>query len=253
MSKSSRPTSVGRAVLKVSSLSASYGKMAVLRDVSLQVEENEIVAILGANGAGKTTLLKAIVGLIRINSGTIRFGEIDLAATPTERMASLGVSLVPEGRHIFTNMSVEENLLIGAFGRKRAEKEKLQGDLQFVFDLFPVLKERRKQRGGTLSGGEQQMLAIGRGMMAHPRLLLLDEPSLGLAPLVVSEIFAAFQRLRNSGITILLVEQNSQVALKVAHRGYVLQTGQVTLSDTSESLLRNEAIRSMYLGATVEE
>jgi branched-chain amino acid transport system ATP-binding protein len=234
-------------LLELRGVGAGYGAIAALADVSLVVGEGEIVTLIGANGAGKSTALMAICGLV-----PARAGEIRLAGRPIQRLATtdivrLGVVQVPEGRRIFPRLSVAENLEMGAFCR--SDPDGARRDRDAVYELFPVLAERSRQPGGTLSGGEQQMLAIGRALMARPRLLLLDEPSLGLAPLVVKQIFAVIVRMnRERGTTILLVEQNAHLALQTAHRGYVLETGRVVLSGTGTALLDDPAVRSAYLG-----
>lgn len=234
------------ALLQVSDLDVAYGAIQALRGVSLTVEEGEIVTLIGANGAGKTTLLRTVSGLIPARRGTIRFADHELTRLPAHRIVALGVSQVPEGRIVFANLSVGDNLDLGAYLRR--DRAEIRADLERVFVLFPRLKERQRQRAGTLSGGEQQMLAIGRALMSRPRLLLMDEPSLGLAPILVREIFRTIAEISDRGVTILLVEQNAHMALGVADRGYVMETGSIVLSDTRENLLRNEEVRSAYLG-----
>jgi len=233
-------------MLELRDVRASYGHIEALKGVSLSVEKGTIVTLIGANGAGKSTTLMAISGLVPITSGSISLDGEPLARLRPEAIVAKGVVQVPEGRRIFTRMSVEENLLMGAF--LRDDKKGIQDDLEGVFTLFPVLKERRSQLGGTLSGGEQQMLAIARGLMAKPRYLLLDEPSLGLAPTLVKTIFDILKAIHAAGVTLLLVEQNVHRALEIAHRGYVLETGRVALSDTPERLLQNDQVRKAYLG-----
>jgi branched-chain amino acid transport system ATP-binding protein len=231
-------------LLVLHEVSVSYGSVRALQEVELTVEEGEIVTLLGANGAGKTTTLRTVSGLLRAAHGSIRFEDREISGAAAHQIVALGIGHVPEGRRIFPRMSVLENLDMGAYGRRG----NLTADLERVFALFPVLKERRKQMGGTLSGGEQQMLAIGRALMGRPRLLLLDEPSMGLAPLIVSQIFRIIGEIRQSGTTVLLVEQNAAQALAVADRGYVLETGRVVMSDRAEVLLHDDRIRAAYLG-----
>ncbi|ADU50769.1 amino acid/amide ABC transporter ATP-binding protein 2, HAAT family [Thermaerobacter marianensis DSM 12885] len=233
-------------MLRVDDLHVFYGPIHALKGVSLAVEEGEIVTLIGANGAGKTTLLRAISGLTPPRRGTIHFQGRSLLRRLPEDIVRLGVSHVPEGRRIFANLTVQENLELGAFLRN--DRAELARDLQRVFDLFPRLRERLHQLAGTLSGGEQQMLAIGRALMARPRLLLLDEPSLGLAPLLVRTIFDVIREINGQGTTILLVEQNAHMALSVAHRAYVLETGRIVLEGPAEALRQSEAIRAAYLG-----
>lgn len=238
-------------LLSVRNLEVAHGQIAALQDVSLDVHEGEVVALIGANGAGKTTLLRAISGLLRPRRGSIEYhaggdGPLFTHTMPPHRIVRLGISHVPEGRQIFANLTVRENLVLGAYQESSAaEVRRLIGE---VCNLFPVLGERSAQRAGTLSGGEQQMLAIGRALMARPRLLLLDEPSLGLAPLFVRQIFRIIQKLNAAGTTILLVEQNAHMALNIAQRGYVLQTGRVTLSDRAAALLQHPEVKRAYLG-----
>jgi len=233
-------------MLKVNEIHASYGPVVALRGVSLHVPEGGIVSILGANGAGKTSALRAISGLVRISRGSIEFMGQRIDHLPPENIVQRGISQVPEGRQIFGELSVEENLRLGAYTRR--DGDGIRKDMQRVYDYFPVLAERRKQTALTLSGGEQQMLAIGRALMARPRLLLLDEPSLGLAPLVTREIFEIIRAINSEGVTVLLVEQNARLALGIAQFGYVLETGAVALAATSESLRQNEDVRRSYLG-----
>jgi len=241
-------------MLRIRNLDSGYGNLTVLRRVSLHVKPGEIVSIVGANGAGKTTLLQTIIGLVRARSGEILFEGKDVTAAPTDRTVAMGCSLVPEGRQVFADMTVRENLLLGGYvQRRRAGRHDLLADLDRVCQLFPVLAERRRQLAGTLSGGEQQMLAMGRALMARPRLLMLDEPSMGLAPLVVRDIFEIIVRIAASGSTVLLVEQNARSALRVSHRGYVLETGTVVLQGTSEELLANRDVQRAYLGKDASE
>jgi branched-chain amino acid transport system ATP-binding protein len=241
-------------MLRVESVSSFYGAIQALRNVSLHVSQGEMVALLGANGAGKSTLMKAISGLHPLAKGRLLFNGQDIAGLAAERILRLGVGQVPEGRQIFAPLSVLDNLILGAYVRFRGDgKKEVFKDLDSIWEMFPVLKERQKQRAGTLSGGEQQMVAIGRAMMSKPKLLLLDEPSLGLAPLVVGGIFQAIRVLRDRGTTILLVEQNAKAALKVADRGYVLETGRIILDGETEDLLNNKEVQRAYLGKEYRE
>lgn len=235
-----------RDMLKVNKLEVHYGGTPALREVTLAVGQGELVAIIGANGAGKTTTLKTIVGSVSPVSGKIEFNGIDITGKSCAEIVQLGIIYVPEGRHIFGPLTVAENLLLGAFTTK--SKAEIEEKLGYVYKLFPVLEERRRQKGGTLSGGEQQMLAIGRGLMARPKLLMLDEPSLGLMPKLVSEVFKAISLLREGGLTILLVEQNVQEALELADRGYVLQTGRTIYSGQGKELLESEIVKKAFLG-----
>ena len=233
-------------LLEVEGLDVFYGAIHALRGVSLSVDEGEVVTLIGANGAGKSTTLKTISGLLRPRAGTIRFAGQEVSRTPPDRIVAMGVSQAPEGRRVFQNMSVRENLDLGAFTRRDAAG--IKKDLEEVLTLFPRLKERLAQQAGTLSGGEQQMLAMGRALMARPRLLLLDEPSLGLAPFLVKEIFRIIGEINRRGMTVLLVEQNANMALEAAGRGYVLETGEVVLADTGQALLTNPEVQRAYLG-----
>ena len=235
-------------MLEVENIHTDYGHIHALKDVSLSVEKGEIVTLIGANGAGKTTLLKTISGLLRPRLGSIRLNGEDLTCYPPHEIVVKGIVQVPEGRRVFGQLTVMENLEMGAFGCK--DPKLIRANLERVFTLFPKLKVRGKQVAGTLSGGEQQMLAIGRALMANPRLLLMDEPSMGLAPVLVDSIFETIQQLNASGTTILLVEQNASIALQVANRGYVLQSGSVVLSDTTENLRASGMVRKAYLGET---
>jgi branched-chain amino acid transport system ATP-binding protein len=236
-------------MLKIRNLDAGYGSLNVLRRVSIHVKPGEIVTIIGANGAGKSTLLKTITGLLRARAGDILFDNEDIGRMPTERIVLRGCSLVPEGRQVFPAMPVIENLLLGAYVQyRRGNRQVVEKDLGHVYDLFPVLRQRERQLAGTLSGGEQQMLAIGRALMARPKLIMLDEPSMGLAPLMVKEIFNIIAKLRDEGNTVLLVEQNARSALKLANRGYVLETGRVILEGGAEDLLANRDVQRAYLG-----
>jgi branched-chain amino acid transport system ATP-binding protein len=232
------------ALLELSDVDVRYGAIPALRQVDLYVEEGEIVALLGANGAGKTTTLRTISGLVHPSNGTIRFDEFLIDHLPPHEVVGFGIGHVPEGRRIFPRLSVIENLEMGAYRRKG----KLNEDFDRIFAMFPILQQRRRQEGGTLSGGEQQMLAIGRALMSHPRLLLLDEPSMGLAPLIVETIFGIIGQIRASGATILLVEQNAAQALQIADRGYVLENGLIVMSDRAATLLDDDRVRRAYLG-----
>ena len=241
-------------MLRIRNLDAGYGSLNVLRRVSIHVRSGEIVTIIGANGAGKTTLLKTITGLIRAQSGEVLFNNADIGHVPTERIVSSGCSLVPEGRQVFPAMPVKENLLLGAYVQfKRGKKQEIERDLGRVYGLFPVLKQREHQLAGTLSGGEQQMLAMARALMARPALIMLDEPSMGLAPLMVKEIFNIIVRIREEGSTVLLVEQNARSALRIANRGYVLETGRIMLEGEAEDLLANRDVQRAYLGRDIDE
>jgi branched-chain amino acid transport system ATP-binding protein len=234
-------------MLKLNLIQTFYGNIQALKGVSLEISEGEIVTLIGANGAGKTTTLMSICGIVPPRRGEILFEEKPIHAMPAHEIVARGICQVPEGRRIFPYLSVLENLDMGAF--LRSDKSRQKEDLDYVLELFPILAERRHQAGGTLSGGEQQMLAISRALMARPRLLLLDEPSLGLAPLVVKRIFEIIEKInKENNTTIFLVEQNANQALKVANRGYVMENGRITLSDTSDNLLTNEAVRKAYLG-----
>jgi branched-chain amino acid transport system ATP-binding protein len=232
--------------LVIDNIHTYYGKIRALKGISLEVEEGEIVTLIGANGAGKTTTLRTISGLLNPRQGTVLFDGEDLSKFKAHEIVFKGVAMVPEGRGIFSRLSVQENLDMGAYSRN--DKALIAKDLELVFTLFPRLKERRGQVAGTLSGGEQQMLATGRALMAHPRLLLLDEPSMGLAPILVESTFETIKAINDEGTTILLVEQNATMALSVADRGYVLQTGEIVLSDTAQNLKQNEMVQKAYLG-----
>jgi branched-chain amino acid transport system ATP-binding protein len=235
-------------VLEIKDLHTYYGNIHALKGISLHVEQGEIVSLIGSNGAGKTTTLRTIQGLIRPREGTILFEGSPLQSLSAQAIVRLGISQSPEGRLIFPRMTVQENLEMGAFSRR--DSLGIKSDLEKALHLFPRLRERINQKGGTLSGGEQQMLAIARAMMARPRLLLLDEPSMGLAPILVSQIFSIIRDINAQGTTILLVEQNARMALTVCHRGYVLQTGQIVLTGTAKDLQSNETVRKAYLGET---
>ena len=239
-------------ILSVRDLAAKYGSITALKGISLEVREGEIVSLLGANGAGKSTLMKAILGMVTISNGSILFsgndGPVELVGKRSHQIVPMGLAIVPEGRGVFIAKSVEENLEVGTFFRKRtAERDKEL--LNMVYTSFPRLKERRKQLAGTLSGGEQQMLAVGRAMMADPKMMMLDEPSMGLAPLVVAEVFRVIQYVRDMGITVLLVEQNAKQALKIADRAYVLTTGEITKTGTGAELLADDDLIAAYLGS----
>jgi branched-chain amino acid transport system ATP-binding protein len=241
-------------VLRVRNLDVSYGPVAALRRVSLHVKPGEIATIIGANGAGKTTLLRTLAGLQAARGGEVIFRDAPVLGFRAERMVELGCSLVPEGRQVFAPLPVRENLLIGGTVRvRRGQRREVEQDLERIYDLFPRLRERERQLAGTLSGGEQQMLAIGRALMARPALVMLDEPSMGLAPLVVRDILATVARIAAEGTTVLLVEQNARSALRIAHRGYVLETGSIVLQGTSEDLLANRDVQRAYLGRDAAE
>ena len=234
-------------MLELHSVDTFYGPSQVLNDVSLNVNQGEIVCLLGANAAGKTTTMKTIFGIVRPRSGTVMFEGQQISGTTTDSIIAKGLALVPEGRRVFSRMTVRENLEMGAYMRNnRAE---FNQDLERVYTLFPRLKERDKQLSGTMSGGEQQMLAIGRALMSRPRLMCMDEPSMGLSPILVQTVFDTIREIRDQGVTIFVVEQNAYMALHVADRGYVLQTGKVVLSDTAQNLLTNDLVRRAYLGA----
>lgn len=238
-------------LLELQNVRTYYGRIQALKEVSLGVEEGEIVTLIGANGAGKTTLLRTISGFLEPRHGDVLFDGRSIKGVLPERIVALGISHVPERRQVFASMSVLDNLILGAYHRYRRDGQKeIQRDLDFVFEIFPVLKERRGQAAGTLSGGQQQMVAVGRGLMARPRLLLLDEPSLGLAPLLVRELFQVVAELRERGTTILLAEQNARAALRVADRGYVLEVGHVVLSGTTQELIDAELVQQAYLGSS---
>ncbi|NMB45885.1 MAG: ABC transporter ATP-binding protein [Firmicutes bacterium] len=233
-------------MLVVEELDVYYGGIHALKGVSFRVRESEIVTLIGANGAGKTTTLKAVSGLIRGRNGSIRYMGQEISSTPAHVIVRQGLSQVPEGRRVFTDMTVAENLALGAYHRR--DMQGIKSDLEWVYELFPRLAERRQQVAGTLSGGEQQMLAIGRGLMSHPRLLLLDEPSMGLAPLLVKEIFDIVKEINTTGMTILLVEQNAHMALSIADTAYVMETGHIILSGQAQEVAANARVRAAYLG-----
>jgi branched-chain amino acid transport system ATP-binding protein len=232
-------------MLQVEALTSHYGRIPALKGIDLKIEAGELVALVGANGAGKTTLLRALSGVQRVSAGRVWFEGEDITAARPDRRVRLGIAQVPEGRQMFGPLSVEDNLLLGAYLRPRAEARRALGG---VYDRFPALAERRRSPAGMLSGGQQQMLAIGRALMAAPRLLLLDEPSMGLAPRLVEEIFVAIRRLREAGTTIFLVDQNARAALAIADRGYVLETGRIVLAGAGAELAANEAVKRAYLG-----
>lgn len=233
-------------MLKVNGIDVFYGNIHALKGVSLEINEGEIVTLIGANGAGKSTLLKTLSGLLKPKSGTIEYLDSSISGKAPQSIVKVGISHVPEGRRVFANMSVEENLELGAY--IRTDKKEIRNDIQRVYELFPRLHERRKQLSGTLSGGEQQMLAMGRAIMAKPKLLLLDEPSMGLAPLMVKTIFQIIKQVSQDGTTILLVEQNANMALSVADRAYVIETGRIDISGTAAELQASEEIKKAYLG-----
>ena len=233
-------------MLVLENIVTHYGNIQALKGISLKINKGEIVTIIGANGAGKTTTLKTICSLVKPTSGKIFFEGNDITSKHTSDIVEAGIALVPEGRRVFPKMTVMENLSLGAYLNN--DRNKIKNDLEKVFDLFPVLKNRLKQVSGTLSGGEQQMLAMGRALMARPKLLLLDEPSMGLAPKIVSNIFDIIQQINSEGTTILLVEQNAQMALSIANKGYVMETGRFVLEDSANTLLNNEEVKKAYLG-----
>ncbi len=231
-------------MLKINNLNINYGGINAVRDVSFSVEEGSIITLVGANGAGKSSILRSIAGVVTPKSGTIEFCGEDITHLPAEQVVKKGITLVPEGRRIFPDLTVLENIRIGAYLRK----DSLDEDIKWVYDLFPRLKERSWQMAGTLSGGEQQMLAVARALMSRPKLMMMDEPSLGLAPLIVRDIFSIIKEINKNGVTILLIEQNANMALKTADRGYVLETGMIKLEGTGAELLANEEVKKAYLG-----
>ena len=233
-------------LLTIENLEVFYGVINAIKGISFEVNEGEIIALIGANGAGKTTILNTITGLVPAKSGSIKFEDKDLLKTPAHKIVSMGIAHVPEGRRIFQQLTVFENLKLGAYTRK--DKKEIADTLEMVYERFPRLKERRTQIAGTLSGGEQQMLAVGRALMARPKLIMMDEPSLGLAPLVVRDIFEIIRQINHQGVSILLIEQNANMALKVADSAYVMETGCITLSGAGKDLLNNEAVKKAYLG-----
>ncbi len=233
-------------MLKINDIDVYYGNIQALRGLSLEVNEGEIVTLIGANGAGKSTLLKTISGLLKPKKGSIEYLGTSIDGKPAQAIVKAGISHVPEGRRVFANMTVEENLELGAYLRK--DRDGIKKDMEHVYELFPRLLERRKQLSGTLSGGEQQMLAMGRALMSKPKLIILDEPSMGLAPLMVKNIFHIIDMINKEGVTVLLVEQNANMALSVAHRAYVLETGNIVLSGTAKELQESEEVKAAYLG-----
>lgn len=234
------------ALLSVQNLQVSYGAIRAIKDISFEVNQGEIIALIGANGAGKTTTLHTVTGLLQAQAGSIEFDGQDLLKVPAHKIVSMGMAHVPEGRRVFQQLSVYDNLKLGAYTRK--DTNEINDTLAMVYDRFPRLKERRNQIAGTLSGGEQQMLAMGRALMSHPKIVLMDEPSMGLSPLLVSEVFDIIQEINKSGTTVLLVEQNAKKALSIADRAYVLETGRITLSGPACELLNDEAVKKAYLG-----
>lgn len=231
-------------MLKINNLHVSYGGIKAIRGINMEVPDGKIVTLIGANGAGKSTTLRSIVGLVKADSGSITYNDKELIGLQSNKIIEEGITLVPEGRRVFPDLTVLENIKIGAYLRK----DKLDDDINWVYDLFPRLKERHWQLAGTLSGGEQQMLAVARALMSKPKVIMMDEPSLGLAPLVVKGIFDIIKEINNKGVTVLLIEQNANMALKIADYGYVLQTGNIIMSGTGEELLANEEVRKAYLG-----
>ncbi len=238
-------------MLSINNLVVSYGGIEALKGISLDVEEGKIVTLVGANGAGKSTMLRSIMGLVKPKSGSIKYNDKDLLTIKTKNMVDNGVVLVPEGRIVFSNLSVIENLKIGAFTRK--DEKNIKSDIEWIYSLFPRLKERSWQSAGTLSGGEQQMLAVGRALMSRPKLLMMDEPSLGLAPLVVKDIFSIIKEVHKQGVTVLLIEQNANAALHIADVGYVIETGNIKLKGSGRDLLSNEEVKKAYLGETAKK
>lgn len=237
-------------MLKIDNLVVSYGGIEALKGISLEVEDGKIVAVVGANGAGKSTMLRAIMGLIKSKSGNITYLGAHLLTLKTQDIVSKGITLVPEGRRVFANLSVLENLKMGAF--VRTNDKAIKDDLEWVYNIFPKLKERAWQLGGTLSGGEQQMLAIGRALMAKPKLMMMDEPSLGLAPLIIKDVFRIIKEMNKLGVTILLIEQNANAALHIADKGYVIETGRIILTGSGKELLANEGVKKAYLGESTQ-
>jgi branched-chain amino acid transport system ATP-binding protein len=233
-------------MLKIDNLVVAYGGIEALKGISLEVEEGKIISLIGANGAGKSTTLRAIMGLVKPKQGTIRYFDKNLLGMKTHDMVKNGIALVPEGRRVFANLSVLENLKIGAFARN--DEKGIKEDMEWVFTLFPRLKERTSQLSGTMSGGEQQMLAVGRALMSRPKLMMMDEPSLGLAPLIVKDIFNIIKQVNKEGVTILLIEQNANAALHIADTGYVMETGRIILKGTGKELLANPEVKKAYLG-----
>lgn len=242
-------------MLRVRSVTTCYSNIHALNNVSLHISLGEIVTLIGSNGAGKTTMLNTISGLVCPREGEILFDGQNITGLPPERIVEMGISQVPEGRQLFASLSVMDNLLLGAYPhlRKKRDQKRIQDSWDFIFNLFPVLAQRKRQLAGTLSGGEQQMLAIGRALMARPKLMLLDEPSMGLAPLLVTEIFRVIRKLQQEGTTILLVEQNARSALRICHRAYVLETGRIVLEGSAGELLENQLVKHSYLGKEYRE
>jgi len=233
-------------MLKVRDLVVAYGGIEALKGISIDVPDGQIVTLIGANGAGKSTLLRSIIGLVKVKSGSVEYNGEPLVGLNSQQIVSKGLTLVPEGRRVFPNLTVLENLRIGAYMRK--DEDGIAADIKWVYEIFPRLEERHWQMAGTLSGGEQQMLALGRALMSRPKLMMMDEPSLGLAPLVIKEIFNIIRRINEGGTTVLLVEQNANMALKVAHHAYVLETGRIKMEGSGKELLENEEIKEAYLG-----
>ena len=233
-------------MLKINDLHVSYGGITALRGIDLEVPDGKIVTLIGANGAGKSTTLRTISGLVKAESGSITYQDQELIGKPINKILEVGIALVPEGRRVFADLTVLENLKIGAYLRR--DKSEIEKDIKWIYELFPRLEERNWQLAGTLAGGEQQMLAVGRGLMSRPKVMMLDEPSLGLAPLVVQDIFSIIQEINRQGVTILLVEQNANMALKIANWAYVLETGRITRSGTGAELLADDSIKEAYLG-----
>lgn len=241
-------------MLRLTSVEASYGRVKALRGVSLHVDEGEIVTLIGANGAGKSTILKTISGLVRADTGSINFDDEETSAWGPVQIVRVGLCQVPEGRQLFGTLSVADNLMLGAYVRRaRSSKREIVADIEEQYERFPLLADRRNQHAGSLSGGEQQMLALARGLMSRPKMLLLDEPSLGLAPIIAREFFETVSKLREEGLTVLLVEQNARAALQIADRGYVLETGRIVLEGTAQDLLGNPEVQRAYLGKGYEE
>jgi len=236
-------------MLKIDNLVVSYGGIQALRGASIEVEEGKIVTLVGANGAGKSTMLRSIVGLVKPKSGIIQYEDKNLMLIKPQNIVRHGITLVPEGRRVFSDLTVLENLKLGAFSRK--DEKEIKEDMEWVYTLFPRLKERIWQQSGTLSGGEQQMLAIGRALMSRPKLLMMDEPSLGLAPLIIKDVFNIIKEINKQGVTILLIEQNANAALKIADIGYVIETGKITIKGTGKELLCNDDVKKAYLGESV--
>ncbi len=234
------------ALLEIKDLAVNYGMITALKGISFEVNQGEVIALIGANGAGKTTTLHAITGLLPVKSGSILFNGVELTKTPAHKIVKMGMAHVPEGRRIFQNLTVLDNLKLGAFTRK--DKDGIAKDMQMVYDRFPRLAERKSQIAGTLSGGEQQMLAMGRALMSQPSIIVMDEPSMGLSPILVSEIFDIIQSIRETGTTVLLVEQNAKKALSIADRAYVLETGNIVLSGKASDLINDESVKKAYLG-----